>query len=59
MECANCGHTIRPEREEAMTDKDGRVFCDMDCAVDFYIDLMRLAYIRWNENEENNNDNDT
>ena len=61
MKCTNCGRTIRPDREEAMTDKDGRVFCDMDCAFDFYIDLMRLAYIERgdDENEENNNDNNT
>ena len=53
MKCTNCGHTIRPDREEAMT--------GMDCAFDFYIDLMRLAYIGQGdaENEENNNDDYT
>ena len=59
MECKNCGQTISPEREEAMKDKDGRVFCDMDCAFDFYIDFMRLSYIVLDDDEENSNDNDT
>ena len=61
LECAHCGHTIRPKSADAMKDKDGRVFCDVICACDFYHDTMRLAYIKWDkaETEENNNDNDT
>lgn len=61
LACANCGHTIRPKSSEAMRDKDGRVFCDVNCACDFYIDTMRLAYVKWDkaETEENNNDNNT
>lgn len=61
QERTNCGHTIRPKSAYAMKDKDGRVFCDVNCACDFYIDTMRLACIKWDkdENEEKRNDNDT
>lgn len=59
LECANCGHTIRPKSADAMKDKDGRVFCDVNCACDYYIDTMRLVYIKWDKTEENNNDNNT
>lgn len=61
LECAHCGHTIHPKSSDAMKDKDGRVFCDVNCACDFYIDTMRLVYIKWDkaETEENNNDNNT
>ena len=52
LECANCGHTIRPKSPVAMVDKDGRVFCDVDCACDYYIDTMRLVYIKWDKAEE-------
>ena len=51
MKCENCGQKIRPGRAEAMTDKDGRVFCDIDCAFDFYIDLMRLVYVQRAQDE--------
>ena len=50
--CANCGHTIRPKSSVAMRDKDGRVFCDVNCACDYYIDTMRLVYIKWDKAEE-------
>ena len=54
LECTNCGHTIRQKSADAMKDKDGRVFCDVNCACDFYIDTMKLACIKWDkdENEE-------
>ena len=62
MKCANCGRTIRPKIAVAMDDKDGRVFCDVNCACDFYIDTMGLVYIKRDKaetEEEDNNDNDT
>ena len=62
MKCTNCGHTIIPKSADAMKDKDGRMFCDVNCACDFYINTMRLACIKWDKaetEEEDNNDNDT
>ena len=61
MKCANCGRMIRPKSAGAMKDKDGRVFCDVNCACDFYIDTMGLVCIKRDkaETEEDNNDNDT
>lgn len=59
LECAHCGHTIHPKSSDAMKDKDGRVFCDANCACDYYIDTMRLVYVKWAETEENNNDDNT
>lgn len=61
LECANCGRMIRPKSAGAMKAKDGRVFCDVNCACDFYIDTMGLVCIKWDkaETEEDNNDNDT
>lgn len=52
MKCTNCGHTIRPKSADAMKDKDGRMFCDVNCACDFYIDTMRLACIKWDKDED-------
>lgn len=52
LECANCWRKIRPKSELAMKDKDGRVFCDVICACDFYNDTMRLAYVKWDNSEE-------
>lgn len=61
LECANCGRKIRQKSAGAMKDKDGRVFCDVNCACDFYIDTMGLVCIKRDkaETEEDNNDNDT
>ena len=52
LECANCGRKIRPKSAGAMKDKDGCVFCDVNCACDFYIDTMRLACIKWDKDED-------
>lgn len=52
MKCTNCGHTIRPKSAYAMKDKDGRVFCDVNCACDFYIDTMRLACIKLDKDDD-------
>lgn len=52
LECTTCGHTIRPKSADAMKDKDGRMFCDVNCACDFYIDTMRLACIKWDKDED-------
>ena len=52
LECANCGRKIRPKSAGAMKGKDGRVFCDVNCACDFYIDAMRLACIKWDKDED-------
>ena len=61
MKCENCGRTIRPKKLEAMKDKDGRMFCDVDCACDFYIDTMRLAIVEWGKDdiEGDTHDNNT
>ena len=59
MKCTNCGHTIRPKSADAMRDKDGRVFCDVNCACDFYIDTMRLACIKWDKDENKEKTHDT
>lgn len=59
VECANCGYPICPKSPGAMRDKDGRAFCDVNCACDFYIDTMRLARIKWDNDAENTNDNNT
>ena len=52
MKCTNCGHTISPKSADAMKDKDGRMFCDVNCACDFYIDSMRLSCIKWDKDED-------
>ena len=52
QECTNCGHAIRQKSAGAMKDKDGRVFCDVNCACDFYIDTMGLACIKWDKDED-------
>lgn len=57
--CVNCGYPIHPKSPGAMIDKAGRVFCDVNCACDFYIDTMRLARIKWDKDEENTDDNNT
>ena len=61
LECANCGRMILPKSAVAMKDKDGRAFCGVNCACDFYSDTMGLGCIKRDsaETEEDNNDNDT
>ena len=54
QECTNCGHTIRPKSADAMKDKDGRMFCDVNCACDFYIDTTGLACIKWDKDKDEN-----
>ena len=51
MKCTNCGRKIRPKSAGAMKDKDGCVFCDVNCACEFYIDTMGLACIKWDKDE--------
>ena len=42
MKCTYCGRTISPNNLEAMKDKYGRLFCDGECACDYYCELMGL-----------------